>query len=102
MTFTTFPDTSVLDIAMWQSLVGAHAHLSEGRGRARRYLPTVAPFVAVDDADDPQTWTDLAQLIGPGQDVAIPRDISVLPDGWSLVMTGPGVQMVGSGHLAAE
>lgn len=99
MTSTTSPDTSVLDNAMWQSLVGAHAHLSEGTLRARRYLPTVAPFVAVDDPDDPQTWTELAQLIGPGQDVAIPRDVSVLPDGWSLVMTGPGVQMIATDAL---
>ena len=40
MTAQTTPDTGVLDNAMWESMTGAHRHLSEGTTRARRYLPT--------------------------------------------------------------
>lgn len=75
MTAQALPDNAVLENAIWASMTGAHAHLTEGTDRARRYLPTIAPFVGINDIDDPRTWTELAQLVGPGQEVAVPRDV---------------------------
>ena len=40
-------------------------------GRAARYLPDVAPFVALADPADPQHWLDAAELVGPGGTFAI-------------------------------
>lgn len=94
MTAQALPDNAVLENAIWASMTGAHAHLTEGTDRARRYLPTIAPFVGINDIDDPRTWTELAQLVGPGQEVAVPRDVDNLPEGWTVVMSGPGVQMI--------
>ncbi|MGC5247397.1 GNAT family N-acetyltransferase [Gordonia sp. DT219] len=102
MTASTSPDTAVLDDAMWASLTGAHRHLSEGTDRARRYLPTISPFIGIGDAADPQTWADLAQLVGPGQEVAIPAGVDALPEGWSEVISGPGVQMIATDAVAAR
>jgi ribosomal protein S18 acetylase RimI-like enzyme len=98
-TSTTTPNFEVLDNAMWQSLTGAHLHLSEGTDRVRRYLPQISPFAGIGDLSDPQTWRDLAGLVGPGQDVALSGEIESLPDGWTVVMSGPGVQMVATDAL---
>ncbi|WP_240498435.1 GNAT family N-acetyltransferase [Williamsia sp. 1135] len=95
----TSPDTAVLENAIWESMNGVHAPLTEGTGRARRYLPTIAPFVGIGDIDDPRTWTELAQLVGPGQEVAVPREVASLPEGWSVVVSGPGVQMIATTAL---
>ena len=86
MTAQALPDNAVLENAIWESMTGAHAHLTEGTGRARRYFPTIAPFVGINDIDDPRTWIELAQLVGPGQDVAVARDVENLPDGWTVVI----------------
>jgi ribosomal protein S18 acetylase RimI-like enzyme len=99
VTSTTTPSTDVLDNAMWQSLIGAHLHLSEGTDRARRYLPQISPFAGIGDPSDPQTWIDLAAVVGPGQDLALSGAIEPLPDGWTVVMSGPGVQMVATDAL---
>ncbi|PXW29101.1 UNVERIFIED_CONTAM: FR47-like protein [Williamsia faeni] len=99
MTAQITPDTGVLDNAMWESMIGAHLHLSEGTTRARRYLPTISPFVGVGDLSDQQTWADLVELIGPGEQVALPVEVSNLPDGWQDVTSGPGVQMVATETL---
>lgn len=95
----TSPDTSVLDNAMWESITGAHRHLSEGTERARRYLPTISPFVGIGDVSDPQTWIDLALLVGPEADVILSKEVRLLPEGWSVVTSGPGVQMVATDAL---
>ncbi|AFR47274.1 GNAT family N-acetyltransferase [Gordonia sp. KTR9] len=95
----TYPDTSVLDNAMWESLIGPHAQFSEGTDLVRRYLPTVAPMIGIGDVDDPRAWTDLAALVGPEQEVAISHSGVVAPAGWTPVMGGLGVQMVATDRL---
>jgi len=90
----------VLDNPAWAALTGPHAHLAERVGRAARYPVDVAGFHAMTDNDDPRAWADLATLIGPGSTGAV-RGVSETPDGWEIVRSGQGVQLVDTG-LRAE
>ncbi len=47
------------------SLLGAHAHLAQRRGRAVRYPPDVSPFAALPPDADEADWADLAALTTP-------------------------------------
>ncbi|WP_405866550.1 GNAT family N-acetyltransferase [Streptomyces sp. NBC_00005] len=90
----------VLDNPAWAALTGPHAHLAERVGRAARYPLDVAPFHAVTALQDPRAWADLATLTGPGGTAAV-RGVTQAPDGWEVVRTGRGVQLVDTG-LRAE
>lgn len=59
-----------LDNPVWNALAAAHAHLRQGDGMACRYLPDVAPFAAL-ASDSAQAWQALAQLLRPGEQVAV-------------------------------
>ncbi|MFJ9630897.1 GNAT family N-acetyltransferase [Streptomyces sp. NPDC101175] len=85
--------THVLDNPAWAALTGPHAHLAERVGRAARYPVDVAGFHAITDNDDPRAWADLATLVGPGGTAAV-RGVSETPDGWEIVRSGHGVQLV--------
>lgn len=89
----------VLDNPAWESLVGPHAHLSEGGDRARRYRSSVSPILGVRDLSDPRTWPELVSLVGPGQDVPLTSLEVELPPGWSTAMAVEGVQMVATDAL---
>ena len=90
----------ILDNPAWAALTGPHAHFAERRGHAIRYHPDVAPFHAVSDEEDPRAWDDLAALVGLGG-TASARDVTEAPEGWEVVRTGEGVQLVDTG-LRAE
>jgi ribosomal protein S18 acetylase RimI-like enzyme len=86
-----------LDNAAWSSLTGPHAHFALGTGKALRYPPDVSPFVAIPSQLDPEVWTALEQLAGPGAVVglsAAPGLLEQLPPGWEVEMSGEGVQLV--------
>ena len=84
----------ILDNAAWASLTGPHRRFSERRGGAARYLPSVAPFVALADHRDPQTWLDAAELVGPGGTFAIAGSDVAPPPNWTSAGGIEGVQMV--------
>jgi ribosomal protein S18 acetylase RimI-like enzyme len=90
------PAEQVLDRAPWQSLTGHHARFAQRHGRAARYHPDVAPFVALEDYRDPRSWKDAAALLGPEEQLILPG-VSEWPDGWKAVAGVEGVQMVGAG-----
>ncbi|MFG2455680.1 GNAT family N-acetyltransferase [Streptomyces sp. NPDC048523] len=90
----------ILDNPAWAALTGPHAHFAERKGHAVRYHPDVAPFHAVADEDDPRSWDDLAALVGPGGTASV-RGVTEAPEGWEVVRTGHGVQLVDTG-LRAE
>jgi ribosomal protein S18 acetylase RimI-like enzyme len=94
-------DPHVLDHAAWAALAGPHRHLAEVVGRAARYRTDVAPFVAVADPADPQSWADAAKLIGPGNTFALAGAVS-LPEGWAVREPLQGVQMVATPALVAR
>ncbi|MEV6505042.1 GNAT family N-acetyltransferase [Streptomyces sp. NPDC051642] len=97
---TTTSTSHVLDNPAWAALTGPHAHFAERVGRAARYPVDVAGFNAITDNDDPRAWADLATLVGPGGTAAV-RGVSEPPDGWEIVRSGQGVQLVDTG-LRAE
>ncbi|MFG2633292.1 GNAT family N-acetyltransferase [Streptomyces sp. NPDC048362] len=94
------PDTRALDNAVWAALAGPHAHLAERHGRAARYRPDTYDCAALADPADPAAWSDLHTLVGPGSTVRI-KSVEQVPDGWEIVGTGAGVQLVDTG-LRAE
>lgn len=93
MTIVT-PDQGVLDNAIWHSLTGAHAHLAEVHGLAARYPDDVAQFYALADPGDPRAWADLAELTGPGAEVAVSGSPAATHPGWELVDNIAGVQLI--------
>ncbi|KPH97211.1 FR47 domain protein [Actinobacteria bacterium OK074] len=97
---TSLSSSHVLDNPAWAALTGPHAHFAERVGRAARYPQDVAGFSALADTDDPRAWDDLATLVGPGGTAAV-RGVTRAPDGWEIVRSGAGVQLVDTG-LRAE
>lgn len=89
----------VLDNPAWESLVGAHAHLSEGGEFARRYRASVSPILGVRDVSDPRTWPELAALVGPGADVPLTSLTDEPPAGWDVTTAIEGVQMIATDAL---
>ena len=86
---------AVLDDPVRASLLGAHAHLAERRGRVLRYPPDVAPFLSMPHEPGPADWDDVAALAGPGGNVSLPGAVAMPPAGWEEVANVPGVQLAG-------
>lgn len=84
----------VLDNPAWAALTGPQSHLAEVRTKAARFHPDVTPFTALSDPDDPESWQDLASLVGPGGATAVIGPAAV-PAGWTVLGQGSGVQMLG-------
>ncbi|WP_432535917.1 GNAT family N-acetyltransferase [Kineococcus arenarius] len=91
-----------LDEPVWASLTGAHHHLAEGTGLARRYPPDVSPFCALAAAGDERAWADLRDVAGAGARVMLPGLDAAPPAGVRLVRDLPGVQLVATGALDAR
>lgn len=91
----------LLDNPAWSALSGPQAGFGEFAGAAARYLPDVAPFSALADPDDPQSWADLAKLVGPAG-FALLAGVDAVPAGWQVTGRTPGVQLVATGELRAE
>jgi ribosomal protein S18 acetylase RimI-like enzyme len=95
------PSDAVLDNAGWHSLVGTHAGLAEGGGRARRYRPAVSVFHAIADRDE-ASWADLVPLASSEGVVVLFRTDGITPPaGWTEMFGGDGHQMVLTGPPAA-
>jgi GNAT superfamily N-acetyltransferase len=84
----------ILDNAPWESLIGPHRPFGERAGNAARYLPDIAPFVALADPADHAAWRDAATLVGPGETFAISGSAVAPPVDWSSTLIGVGVQMI--------
>ena len=97
---------AALDNPVWSSMSEAHPALADlnsvDGGAAGAYLPDVAPFGAVEDALNPACWSALAALLDGRTTALVLADLSVVPEGWEVVMGIPGVQMDGSGLEIAE
>ncbi len=87
-------DEALLDNPAYASLGGAHARFAQVRGRARRYLADVAPFLALPSTPSAQDWRDAAELVALGTYVAGRYGGDELPDGWQEVQAFDLVQMV--------
>jgi len=87
-------EEAMLDNPAYASLGGAHARFAQVRGRARRYLDDVAPFLALPSPPSAQDWQDAAGLVAPGAYVAGRYSGAELPDGWRAVQAFDLVQMI--------
>lgn len=89
-------DSHVLDNAVWAALTGPQASFAEVVGRARRFPQDISPFGAIENPKDPECWSDLAKLIGPGGNVVLTGAAQiVVPEGWEELGGGMGKQMTG-------
>ena len=87
-------DEAALENPAYASLCGAHAWLAQVSGRARRYPPDVAPFLALPSPPSAQDWRDAADLVAPGSYVAGRYGGAELPDGWRALQAFDLVQMI--------
>jgi predicted GNAT family acetyltransferase len=87
-------DVHPLDNPIWHALTGPHAHFAQGKGRACRYRPDVAPFAAVPDEPDAVDWESLGALVGAGGLAVVARPSVQLPAGWEMAFQLDAEQMI--------
>ncbi len=91
-----------LDRPIWASLTGAHANLSLGGARARRYQPDVNRFAATPD-EGAEALDALAALLPPGDSVFLLQVPPIeVPPGLRVVKRATGVQMEATRDLRGE
>jgi ribosomal protein S18 acetylase RimI-like enzyme len=95
------PADHPLNNPAYASLTGPHARFAERRGNALRYQADVSPFMALPAYPEAQDWADIASLVGPGGTVLLTGVADGPPDGWEILMSGSGVQLVDDGIAAA-
>ncbi len=77
------------------ALSGVHSRFAQRRGRALRYAPDVAPFLALPSEASRIDWLDAIELIPPGVVAARIDDGSPLPEALRVTHTFELVQMIG-------
>jgi GNAT superfamily N-acetyltransferase len=78
---------------VWNGLIGPHAHLGQGTGKVRRYVPDIAMFVAVEDPRDPD-MPDLLDLIGDTTAGFVTEGPVALPPGVEVIRIADVQQMI--------
>jgi ribosomal protein S18 acetylase RimI-like enzyme len=94
-------DDAALDNPVWSALTGAQADFGQRLGGAARYYPDVSVFAGLADADDPQSWDDLATIAGPDVVLVLVGDAVVPPPDWRVETRIDGVLMQGRGLAVA-
>lgn len=89
-----------LDNPVFESLTGAHARFAVHRGRVLFYPADVSPFFVMPNPPAEADWAEVAAAFGPGGIVPLAGVEEPPPDGWTIVMTGEGVQLVDDGVAA--
>jgi ribosomal protein S18 acetylase RimI-like enzyme len=83
-----------LNHPVYAALTGAHSRFAQIRGRAVRYPPDVAPFLALPPDASASDWIDAAHLVPSGTYVGVQRSGPETPDGWSVLREFEVLQMV--------
>lgn len=89
-----------LDSPVLTSLTGAHARFAIRRGNVLFYPADVSPFLVMPNPPSAADWAEVAAVVGPGGIVPLAGVEVPPPDGWAVVMTGEGVQLVDDGVAA--
>ncbi len=95
-------DDARLNHPLYAALTGAHSRFAQMRGRAVRYPPEVAPFLAVPPDATASDWTDAVDLVASGAYVAVQRPGPETPNGWSVDREFEVLQMVEDGVAGME
>ncbi len=100
---STLPhDDARLENPAYAALSGAHSRFAQRRGRALRYVPDVAPFLALPSKASEADWRDATELVPPGTVAATIHDGSPLPESLQVMHTFELVQMIGEYVVGAE
>lgn len=94
--------THVLDNPVLASLTGAHARFAIRRGNVLFYPADVSPFLVMPDPPSAADWAEVAAAVGPGGIVPLGGVEVPPPAGWTMVMTGEGVQLIDDGVVAVS
>jgi ribosomal protein S18 acetylase RimI-like enzyme len=89
-------DDPRLDNPVYAALSGTHARFARRNGRALRYDPEVAPFLAVPSDASAADWRDAVELVPPGTMAGILHDGSPLPESVEVAEGFELVQMIGA------
>ena len=85
-----------LDNPVYASLSSPqHVHLARGRGRARRYLDDVAPFMGLPNDPPERDWADAAHMLGSGT-AAFIHQSGLIPSSWIITRQFDVLQMTAS------
>jgi predicted GNAT family acetyltransferase len=84
--------THLLDRPVWRALTTCHADVSEGNSLARRYLPSIVPFVATAN-NGAESLRSLKEVLLEDA-VMLQAEEIVVPAGLQAVSQAEGVQMV--------
>jgi uncharacterized protein YndB with AHSA1/START domain/GNAT superfamily N-acetyltransferase len=87
-------DDARLDHPVYAALTGAQSRFAQISGRAVRFQPDVAPFLALAPESSTDDWADAAELVPSGSYVGLQRAGLELPEGWDLVNEFDVLQMV--------
>ncbi len=93
---SSFPrDDPGLENPGYASLSSVHSRFAQHSGRALRYPPDIAPFLALPADASSDDWRDALELMPVGTAVAAMHDGAPLPDSLQVTLTFDLVQMVG-------
>src|SRR5690606_37679434 len=92
-------DEAVRDGPAWSSLPGAHGEFAEGNDLVKRYRSDVSPFSGVASWEDPDVWDALIDVFGRGSEVFVSHADPELPEGWTHLSRGHGLQLIASDRL---
>jgi ribosomal protein S18 acetylase RimI-like enzyme len=99
---TSSQDDVRLENPAYAALSGAHSRFAQRRGRALRYAPDIAPFLALPSGASRTDWRDAIELMPPGTVAATIHDGSPLPESLKVMHTFELVQMIGERASAAH
>lgn len=83
----------LLSNAMWHSLSGAHAHLSAGTDRIRRYAKGISPMIGYGDPSRPE-FDAIAPFCEAGERFYCAEWTGAEPDGWKIEVDSSMCAMV--------
>lgn len=87
-------DDARLENPAYAALSGPHARFAQRSGRALRYDPEVAPFLALPAKPSSSDWRDALALVPPGTAAATLDDGSPLPGSLRVTRSFELVQMI--------
>jgi len=93
---TLTQDDPRLENPVYAALSGPQSQFAERRGRALRYEPDVAPFLAVPPRPSEDDWRDAVELLAPGAAAGVVDDGSLPPDALTVSHRFALVQMIGA------
>jgi predicted GNAT family acetyltransferase len=89
---------AVLDNPVWSALTGPQRDLGRSTALVGRFDPGISPFGAFSGSPSAAHWAELADLLGAGGSMVVVGRGELLlrpPEGWTVPLEMPGVQMLG-------